>query len=127
MLVKAKDIYNKAVDVIEELGWAQGQLGGRQREYDMRGNKIDAACCAVGAIRQAAQDITGTTGLSAYGSISLLRHALEEMIDFKPDDFIVRASITRWNDAPGRTKEEVIELLRKAAEKSGDAEVSIAI
>ena len=89
-----EEILAKAADLIEERGWCQGVgiTGTGQRclgraLWDATGLPIDAQCPAVPAWRDA-------------------EAALTKELD--PLDIIL------YNDAPGRTKEEVVTALRNA-------------
>jgi len=91
------DVLDGAADVIERDGWHQGH-------YYIPGEGV----CAIGAFAQA-------TGLRhpdiedrGFGP----RRALAGHLGFDPD---YAGPIIRWNDAPERTKQEVLDALRKAA------------
>lgn len=125
MKVKAKDVFTKAVSVLDELGWAQGQYGGRVSVWFYR--LENQPCCVVGAVHQAAEDLTGKTDLAFYGSILPMRKQLEAMTPPLPGGtpgYEIK-SITSWNDQPERTVDEVKALLLKAAEEAGDVEYEI--
>jgi hypothetical protein len=82
-------VLRKAAEVIEEFGWIQGEYGGADEGY-----------CVDGAIQCAAH--------GAYDRF-LARSLLCGYL---------RASwLPLWNDAPERTKDQVIAALRAAAER----------
>jgi hypothetical protein len=89
------EIYSRAADYIEDHGWIQHNL------EDPSGR-----VCLWGALRR----VTGW-GLDSASELSELinREMCQELAD----------STTRWNDAPGRSKEEVIAFLREQAVKAG--------
>lgn len=77
----------KPSEVLESQEWIQGKLYARDKDHNITG------CCMVGAIEQAEE-----TGYPAYELWKYLKGT----------------TITRWNDSPERTKEEVIARLREA-------------
>jgi hypothetical protein len=74
-------------DLIETNGWCQGNLKNRQGNF-----------CIVGA----------------HLELSWRRRAVSNQA-FAALKRRLGDNISLWNDAPGRTKEEVIELIRRAA------------
>lgn len=90
-----QDVLRQAADLIERTGWCQGDI------YELGENGI-LGYCAEGAIREVADksgerfDIRDLLALAETGTDG--------------DALYV------WNDTPGRTKEEVIATLRRAAE-----------
>lgn len=122
--MKPSEALDKAVEVIERDGWTQNvyylepQLTLDDYEENIRRDeeaKRSAPCCQQGAIVRA---LTGTW------------KSINEMS--KPDREIIRATSAycrqltdahpiEWNDAEGRTKEEVVEML-KAAQALAEAD-----
>lgn len=98
-----QDVLRQAADLIERTGWCQGVSAMNDSLIPV---PVDdpSACrfCAIGAIRH-----VGATRGCYIESVDAV-HALALVID---DDYI-----GLWNDAPARTKEEVIATLRRAAE-----------
>jgi len=78
-----------AADLIETYGWVQGRLG-----------TCEVGFCITGALRQASQ-----WGIR-QGCGEAQRALHRSLGGMNP---------STWNDVPGRTKEEVIAQLRKAA------------
>lgn len=82
----------KAVKVIQTQGWWQGGFGGY----------MGSPCCIAGALGVASTEngefpggsVSASTAQSIFGSV---------------------VELYKWNDAPGRTKEEVISRLRERA------------
>lgn len=110
-----KEILLAAAEYIEKHGWQQYQYGGRYRHgYFLDGQYRhehfaatgDGPACLAGAIGS-------VTGKPPNLDGDVLR-AVDTVIGGR---FIV----SHWNDAPGRTKEEVIAALRAAAETVEDA------
>jgi hypothetical protein len=89
-----KDTLNRAADLIEKYGHIKGQLGDRKMGMCANG----AIFAAVGGSSEIWNDATNALGkhlgLSGY----------------------VRYDIPAWNNAPERTKEEVITAMRDAAD-----------
>jgi len=85
-------------------GWTQG-------EYKRVVNGVEC-WCILGAMGQAASDYK-PNGLA----FAALFHAL------RADDFYLSSSsnLTEWNDAPGRTQEEVLALIDRAIAKEAKA------
>lgn len=77
------DVLDDAADYIEKYGWTQGAL------------QLDTGeVCAMGAISRCATD-----ALPGWAFKSLSR-------------YLDRQIIPKWNDQPGRTKQEVLDALR---------------
>jgi len=83
---------NAAADYLEQHGWCQGQMFGP-----------DDSVCAVGAIAEVTR---ADTDYDHYSE------ALEVAMSY-----VGGGPVSQWNDAPGRTKEDVIAMLRAAAEE----------
>lgn len=81
-----RQIRLEAAAVIEKAGWCQGGL------TDRRGR-----VCLLGAMMLAADSLGANRGDMALAWVELDREAGE--------------ALPRWNDAPSRTKEEVLDLL----------------
>lgn len=87
----AREVLLKAAEHIERYGWLQGARG-----------KTGQPCCAVGAINA----VGGCDRSSRDDAIETLKRNIGLARPF---------AIQNWNDAPGRTKEDVIAALRGAA------------
>lgn len=102
MSITTSEFLRKAADVLERDGWCQGT------HTDPYGRR-----CAFGALQvaRAYSDIRDDGSLKVY---RLLHERTGGVID--------------WNDAPGRTKQEVLALFRNTADElevdSSDAELS---
>lgn len=91
-------VYLKAIEVIETRGWTQGR-------YQSPAGQV----CALGAC-----NLASNLGERGYGDGT-------ERVRFNALYTAVKlltgqSSVASFNDQPGRTKEEVINLLRKAHE-----------
>lgn len=87
------DILTQAADLLEERGWCQNRAEDRDGHF-----------CAVGALDAALGVVEPY--LTLGGLFSEAVRALRAHIG---------TSVVCWNDAPGRTADEVIGLLRRAA------------
>jgi len=100
------EVLNRAADLIEERGWGQG--GGTW-----------AACEGAICIDEAVARALGFTGCNAFPSQGGIwpqdldetapSVAIREYLDFHG------YNLYHWNDSPGRTASEVIEVLRACA------------
>lgn len=89
-------IARRAINILEEYGWNQGEF------ISMNGTR-----CIVGAIDKAALlvGILYDNPLYAYKTKVVTQLSMS-----------VGMSIIEWNDAPGRTKEQVIKELAKVCD-----------
>lgn len=94
-----QDVLRQAADLIERTGWCRRAFA-RDKRRRVVGFYSKDACrfCVRGAIYR-----VGGAGLNGDIERLLKRH-------------IGTRHISDWNDAPGRTKDEVIATLRRAAE-----------
>lgn len=90
--VTRKDVLHRAADLLTEFGWCQGTYG----------SKVEGAFCAEGAIFQAVLDLYGRGYIL---NATQWRRVFASLGDHLPN----------WNDAPGRTRAEVVARLREAA------------
>ncbi len=92
-LAPERRVLLKAADILREHGWCQGTIRDRQGRR-----------CAVGAILMADLMVGAAFALprSPYADL-----AMRKML---PDQ-----GVSTWNDEPGRTVEEVIEAMERAA------------
>jgi hypothetical protein len=95
----------EAADLIEQRGWTQGTFQGS-----------DGRLCAHGAIHMAVFDKPDYFGEHDAPLVLAVWCRLRNYLLAKgvePD--LVRRGCMSWNDAPGRTKEEVVQAMRDAA------------
>ena len=85
--MKTSEVLDGAINLLKTCGWIQGGLGSFSQGY-----------CAFGAIERSATSII---------TLTLAVLAAETAIGG-------RTPLASWNDAPGRTKEQVVEALVKA-------------
>lgn len=100
MELQAVDV-ERAIELIEEKGWIRGDLETR-RGY-----------CAIGAVRAAVKGHSGTS-LSRRWEMISIGNELALLMGFKDPHW---TEVVNFNDARGRTKEEVLERLTLAAKK----------
>lgn len=90
-------IFDRAADEIERSGWCQLD------ERNAAGN-----VCLVGAFR--AMGVGTDMTARAFGAMGFPVHW-----NARHSVYVWDSSVPTWNDAPGRTKAEVIDRLRRAA------------
>lgn len=116
--MNTSDILNKAADLLQSGGWTGGTDGMR----------VNGPHCLEGAIQAATGAEPGFYGPNEYPY--LFTHpcpagdAVKAHLNLLPD-----RDVYEWNDADGRTAEQVIEVLRatalvEAARETQPAEVS---
>lgn len=112
------DVLTAAADVIEQRGWLQGSFS--IRAYDEYGEPDgfieNAPVCVRGAISLAAAAgyLDETTELTDECVERLARHLDAEHATATG----ARIAVAVWNDAPGRTADEVVTALRATAEEA---------
>lgn len=91
-------VLETAAEVINERGWCQGIY-----------RKDSGEVCAIGALVTAdcRLELGGQAYPRAVGAVSGAAHRLDPEV----------MSVVEWNDRPGRTKDEVVQLLRDTAEE----------
>lgn len=103
------DVLEKAADLIENVGWHQGN-------FDVR--SLDGAAlgfCAAGACTYALTQNARFLPPEVKDVHDAAAKALSaEVLKVAP---FTKGSIPRWNDHSGRTKEQVIDLLRHTAKE----------
>ncbi len=87
------EVLDKAIDVIKAYGWIKGDLGDKHRGF-----------CATGAIQEAAQG----SGVASKKVI----WAVENYLNTKG----INKSLVGYNDNPYRNRDEVINVLKDAAD-----------
>lgn len=104
-----QDVLKKAAEFIEAFGWTQGTMARTEMGNSCGPNCALATCfCTVGAIKRAIFLLAGNSPEVFHRAIGLFCDAVETN------------NVPRWNDTPGRTKEEVIDALRRAAAPKAD-------
>jgi hypothetical protein len=94
-----------AADLIESRGWTTRYYARNESGQSVCYRDDRAACyCAMGAI----------------GAVANRDYDLDEAACNRLRRSLGIDSIAEWNDAPGRTAEEVVTALRKAAEGAGE-------
>lgn len=122
--VKPSEVIELAIEKLEKKGWCQGK-------YDMP----DGSICLMESLLVANGELmnvnTASLGLArnnivtgrAIGDFMIIKQALEAMTDdipetrskLVPESSAAVHSMAAWNDAIGRTKDEVLDKLTAAA------------
>lgn len=90
----------RAIDILEREGWIQGAMEGGA-----------GGVCLLGALNIAPSwDVKFDLVRGEPVSFGYVRDVLEDRIGDR--------SIVSWNDQPGRTKSEVLDVLREAIERA---------
>lgn len=111
LVKRARRVAARAKALIEEHGWVQNQ-----------GFSNDGAMCISTAIYNARIDVRSKPGLIPLTSPEVenaVTGILEEArpkVTRRAPAFTSMGAVVGWNDKRGRTKEQVLELLAKAAE-----------
>lgn len=107
------DVLNYAANLVAEPGgWMQGGFANNAKGLGVDAADAEATCfCAVGAViaaraRLEAHNLDTTTDLVFYARRVAQPGVADHLLD----------PLSEWNDNPGRTQDEVVALLRKAAE-----------
>lgn len=94
------EVFLKAIDVLERVGWHQGGL------YDRL--HYPSAVCLVGALRVAALGVDGLWNTEVLPGEVLFGAMLAVGV-------LTANDLGGWNDAPERTYEDVVLALKRAA------------
>lgn len=113
--METKQLLECAADHLDRVGLHKGAYLAREAYVDyVTADAASLPCCALGAIRVCAGLYTTD---DAYWDADRNRDA--ERAAFALSRFLGHQFIPRWNDAPERTKEEVVAALRGAAAIAG--------
>lgn len=96
-----RSLFAEAADIVEERGWWQGHYFGPNGEV-----------CLIGACLAAQTGARRSADLPADFRFGWVEDALEPLLGRWG-----RSAV--WNDDPARTKDEVVALLRQAAQQEG--------
>jgi hypothetical protein len=99
------DVIEKATDLIETVGWTQGNYTKLDDETG-----VIIGYCALGACTTAASILAVSVELAPGLHTRLLNATFAAL-----QQAVARESIMAWNDRPGQTREEVVEKLRHVA------------
>lgn len=113
------DSYDAAADYIEQHGWYQGGLSPyvapNESRPDLKIRDMQGPVCAMGAAYAiGCTNKAVGSGEGKFSEINSLSEWHDRLVQEIPNKFVFVAD---WNDAPGRTKEEVIDVLRMTATK----------
>ena len=116
MSYEIADLLDGAADVIERDGWHQGDFyPGAAGFWGALAEKNGLPKCARGAINSAA-----STSNNGGGWIPSWARKTAEAADAL--GAVIGCPVPHWNDAPERTKREVLDTLRLAAKEQRRAE-----
>lgn len=92
----------RAADILDERGWTQGDFVA-----------ADGCVCALGAVHLASNEIAGIPCRATFATGDLYEQALDRIYAIVGG--LGSGGIAVWNDEDGRTKDEVQDMLRRAA------------
>lgn len=118
----AVEALTEARDLLVSEGWTQGVYVELLNDDDSDSDVV-CARCALGALRQ--MDASDHPHVVAnLETQDILLAAMRQVDNNAGGDALVFHSVIEWNDADGRTKEQVIEAFNKAIELAQSREVS---
>ena len=114
--VTVRDVLHRSADLLEEFGWCQGNYACRD------GLPLDDAevfrgdsFCSAGAMIRAASELMGQPPRDGTSSDPWLDDCYAAFTAAIGESGFADQQVADWNDAPGRTKAEVVARLRDAA------------
>ena len=109
--MSAAEILNRAADIVSQPGaWTQGRTARDKDGAAVASHTPEAVCfCAIGAINRAAFEASTDWAGSDLAYAMLSRQLRSDMPE--------ALGVATWNDTPGRTQDEVANLLRRAAKR----------
>lgn len=111
--VTRREALHRAADLLEEFGWCQWSPARDEDGWNcLPCDRGAQSFCLTGSIERAVFDLTGHD-MRANGPLPGL-----SITNTRPSGYTGRSFDPRWNNAPGRTKAEVVALLRERAEES---------
>lgn len=116
--MKTSEILDRAADLIERNGWTRDEWYKRRRAEDPR----DCPVCAGGALDAAAGCDPGEPEYSPALIAAIGAFAARVDPAFDPAAAYGYGTVANWNDAPGRTAEDVVRELRAAAATEREAQ-----
>lgn len=124
--MNVSEVLRDAADLLEHKGWVQHTL---YRDSYLASRKLpavalftpsntdDVGYCITGAIRTLTAGDPHNWNDDAREAIAFVADRIGRATGFGPAEDLVTNNdvVTGWNDIPGRTKQEVLDLLREAA------------
>lgn len=101
--MKTSELLRKAADEIRRRGWYQGDYGSDLSDE----GAFTCAVCALGAVNAAAHNGDPWSGM-------IFSHTQRAGAVFALEA-VVGTTVPFWNDSPGRTVEEVLDVFERAA------------
>jgi hypothetical protein len=111
VLPSIPDVLTRAAEVLRVNGLHKKEYWPLRKPGAIKPWNPGTPCCAIGAIAVALNSADPDRGLELTDPYTLHLGAYLEASGIRPDPLV-----TLWNDAPERTKEEVIKVLLDAAE-----------
>lgn len=118
------------VQILEEAreyvasGWNTTSMARDDVQTAVRPQAGTAVCwCAIGSLKRVLSDHKQPVALDEKGSKG--RAALEALKAVLPGDF--RGNVAKWNDAPGRTQEQVLALFDRAIRRLATTQTSAVV
>ena len=102
--MNVEDVLTQARRIVER-GWTQGTYADGYGNFCLRG----AICLATGEMVECHYGVKYAEYRA--GAVSLTRAAVDAVADYLPEGF---NSITRWNDHPTTTRDDVLRIIDKA-------------
>lgn len=112
---KDRETLNAAADWLETYGWVQGRMYERRLDSDQEVSEEPCGACAFGAIIQGALKVYGEEPAVVDGTDTQARYLAERRIGYAISAHFGVNAVPNWNDATGRTKDEVVAGLREVA------------
>ncbi|HEX4713516.1 MAG TPA: hypothetical protein VH164_01170 [Ktedonobacteraceae bacterium] len=126
--MKPSELLNAGADKIEEVGWTQGSYAHVKYSYTGSCDNWETqqelqGYCALGSMRQAVMGATNDMSTEAevsshYPEYGKARKALKKVMLEQLETAVSKYSgmaVAMINDEAGRTKEEIVSCMRKAA------------
>lgn len=111
-MMTPKTVLNKSADLLERQGWYQNGYG----RLGPDGIDREGPVCVAGAINLAITDGKFISHLYTDEERKLKEEVRTILLDTIGGDWEYQGGLVRWNDTPGRTGEDVINTLRRAAD-----------
>lgn len=111
-MITAKNVLIEAINLLETKGWTQDEFARDINGVGVGSLSKSATCyCTIGAINAATSALVErNTGWDEERRADLRLNAKRAVRQ------VIQGGIAMWNDTEGRTKDEVIEALKQAAD-----------
>jgi len=111
--MRTKEILTRAKEIITDpKRWAKGYYAFNKHQQAVASSSPRAVCwCALGAIRKAVEDVTGAATCTTVFNTELADATLHMYNNLDQDRF---CNISKFNDTPETTHEQILEFFDKA-------------